>query len=89
MYFLPSFNRDHNQATQKLNIAAESHHITMAATTKNTQEIEKAKKLNHVPWCDEYEKMISGMLYDLPCTTPHYREQNIKLSIASTRIQST
>jgi hypothetical protein len=37
----------------------------MAATTKNTQEIEKAKKLNHVPWCDEYEKMISGMLYDM------------------------
>jgi hypothetical protein len=36
--------------------------ITMAATTKNTQELEKAKKLNHVPWCEEYEKMISGML---------------------------
>jgi hypothetical protein len=36
----------------------------MAATTKNTQELEKAKKLNHVPWCEEYEKMISGMLYD-------------------------
>jgi hypothetical protein len=35
----------------------------MAATTKNTHEIEKAQKLNHVPWCDEYEKMISGMLY--------------------------
>jgi hypothetical protein len=36
----------------------------MAATTKNTQELEKAKKLNHVPWCEEYEKMISGMLYN-------------------------
>ncbi|EAT92477.1 mannose-1-phosphate guanylyltransferase [Parastagonospora nodorum] len=36
----------------------------MAATTKNTAEIEKAKKLDHVPWCEEYEKMISGMLYD-------------------------
>jgi hypothetical protein len=36
--------------------------ITMAATRKNTVEIEKAKKLDHVPWCDEYEKMISGML---------------------------
>lgn len=35
----------------------------MAATEKNTQEIEKAKALNHVPWCEEYEKMISGMLY--------------------------
>lgn len=35
----------------------------MAATQKNTQEIEKAKAFNHVPWCEEYEKMISGMLY--------------------------
>ncbi|KAL1796437.1 hypothetical protein ACET3X_004977 [Alternaria dauci] len=36
----------------------------MAAQEKNTQEIEKARKLNHVPWCEEYEKMISGMLYN-------------------------
>ncbi|CAN9263965.1 unnamed protein product [Alternaria alternata] len=36
----------------------------MASTEKNTQEIETAKKLNHVPWCEEYEKMISGMLYN-------------------------
>ena len=35
----------------------------MAANEKNVQELEKAKKLNHVPWCEEYEKMISGMLY--------------------------
>jgi hypothetical protein len=35
----------------------------MAAQEKNMQEVEKAKKLSHVPWCDEYEKMISGMLY--------------------------
>jgi hypothetical protein len=35
----------------------------MAAATKNTQEIEKARNLSHVPWCEEYEKMISGMLY--------------------------
>jgi len=36
----------------------------MAATNKNTIEIEKAKQLSNVPWCEEYEKMISGMLYD-------------------------
>ncbi|CAG5179130.1 uncharacterized protein ALTATR162_LOCUS9048 [Alternaria atra] len=36
----------------------------MAAQQKNTQEMEKARKLNHVPWCEEYEKMISGMLYN-------------------------
>jgi acetyltransferase-like isoleucine patch superfamily enzyme len=34
----------------------------MAEQKKNAQEVEKAKKLDHVPWCDEYEKMISGML---------------------------
>ncbi|KAB2107249.1 hypothetical protein AG0111_0g4464 [Alternaria gaisen] len=36
----------------------------MASKEKNTQEIETAKKLKHVPWCEEYEKMISGMLYN-------------------------
>ncbi|KAL8707778.1 MAG: hypothetical protein Q9220_007230 [cf. Caloplaca sp. 1 TL-2023] len=30
-------------------------------TRKNQDLIEKARRLNHVPWCDEYEKMISGM----------------------------
>jgi hypothetical protein len=38
----------------------------MAATQKNGAEIEKALALNHVPWCEEYEKMISGMLYAQP-----------------------
>jgi hypothetical protein len=38
----------------------------MAAQAKNRQEIEKARKLNHVPWDEEYEKMISGMLYVYP-----------------------
>ena len=37
----------------------------MAATQINVDEIDKAKALNHVPWCEEYEKMISGMLYAL------------------------
>ncbi|KAF2691694.1 trimeric LpxA-like protein [Lentithecium fluviatile CBS 122367] len=35
----------------------------MAATEKNPHELAKAKELNHIPWCEEYEKMISGMLY--------------------------
>ncbi|KAH6620416.1 galactoside O-acetyltransferase [Boeremia exigua] len=35
----------------------------MAATQKNPAELEKARALAHVPWCEEYEKMISGMLY--------------------------
>ncbi|KAL6712477.1 hypothetical protein ACN47E_000354 [Coniothyrium glycines] len=39
----------------------------MAAQEKNMQELDKAKKLSHVPWCEEYEKMISGMLYNAFC----------------------
>ncbi|CAO2657253.1 Nn.00g033790.m01.CDS01 [Neocucurbitaria sp. VM-36] len=48
----------------------------MAAQEKNLQEIEKAKKLNHVPWCEEYEKMISGMLY--ASFTPELNEARYK-----------
>lgn len=32
--------------------------------TKDLALIELAKGLNHIPWCEDYEKMISGMLYD-------------------------
>jgi len=35
----------------------------MAATSKDDVQIQIAKSLNHVPWSEEYEKMISGMLY--------------------------
>lgn len=34
----------------------------MAATDKDPAAIELAKKLEHIPWCDDYEKMISGVL---------------------------
>ncbi|KAM0330876.1 hypothetical protein ACHAQA_003832 [Verticillium albo-atrum] len=36
----------------------------MAATNKDAAAIEFAKQLQHIPWCDDYEKMISGMLYN-------------------------
>ncbi|KAJ4256220.1 hypothetical protein NW762_009298 [Fusarium torreyae] len=36
----------------------------MAASVKAPREIHKAGSLKHIPWCEEYEKMISGMLYD-------------------------
>ncbi|KAF4121391.1 Acetyltransferase (isoleucine patch superfamily) [Geosmithia morbida] len=36
----------------------------MAAYKKNQEEIAKAAKLAHVPGGEDYEKMISGMLYD-------------------------
>ncbi|KAF4547136.1 Maltose acetyltransferase-like protein [Elsinoe fawcettii] len=35
---------------------------------RNEKAIEFAKTLSNVPWCDDYEKMISGMLYS--CEAP-------------------
>ncbi|RSM04455.1 hypothetical protein BHE90_003938 [Fusarium euwallaceae] len=40
----------------------------MASTEKNATVIEAAKTLNNLPWCNEYEKMISGIAYD--CLAP-------------------
>jgi hypothetical protein len=34
----------------------------MATTQKNTEIIAQAKNLANVPWCEQYERMISGML---------------------------
>lgn len=34
----------------------------MASTEKDQAVIEYAKTLDNVPWCDDYEKMVSGML---------------------------
>ncbi|CAM1511801.1 Fc.00g093140.m01.CDS01 [Cosmosporella sp. VM-42] len=36
----------------------------MAATEKNAEAIAHAKTLANTPWCDNFEKMISGMIYD-------------------------
>lgn len=35
----------------------------MAATEKREDMISIARELSGVPMCDDYEKMISGMLY--------------------------
>ena len=36
----------------------------MAATQKDPTIIATAKSLQNIPWCEQYERMISGMLYD-------------------------
>ncbi|KAL4974152.1 maltose acetyltransferase-domain-containing protein [Aspergillus desertorum] len=36
----------------------------MAAPTKRPEIVEIARGLNHVPMCEDYEKMISGMMYN-------------------------
>jgi hypothetical protein len=35
----------------------------MASKEKNLAILEKARTFTNAPWCEEYEKMISGMLY--------------------------
>jgi maltose O-acetyltransferase len=42
--------------------------FNMAALHKNQEIIDEVKRLGEapIPWCDEYEKMISGMRYALP-----------------------
>lgn len=37
----------------------------MATASKREDQLAVAKILNHVPWCEQYEQMISGMLYGL------------------------
>lgn len=39
-----------------------SNYSKMAAQEKNPVELEKASKLANVPHCEQYERMISGML---------------------------
>lgn len=34
----------------------------MATTEKRPEIIELARGLTKIPWCEEYEKMISGMM---------------------------
>ncbi|GKT46304.1 putative acetyltransferase [Colletotrichum spaethianum] len=41
-------------------------------TQKNEDAIAYARTLERVPWCDDYEKMISGMLYS--CMAPELVE---------------
>lgn len=42
------------------------------ATSKNQDALTYAHTLSNVPWCDDYEKMISGMLYS--CMAPELVE---------------
>lgn len=35
-----------------------------ASTEKDPEAIAYARTLENIPWCDDYEKMISGVLYE-------------------------
>ncbi|RSL51458.1 hypothetical protein CEP54_011433 [Fusarium duplospermum] len=41
-------------------------------TEKNQEAIAFSKTLSHIPWCDDYEKMVSSMLYS--CEAPELLE---------------
>lgn len=34
----------------------------MASKEKDQKQIEVARGMKHIPWCEQYERMISGML---------------------------
>ena len=36
---------------------------TMAAATKNEANLLMAREASNVPWCEPFERMISGMAY--------------------------
>lgn len=40
----------------------------MAAKALDASQIALARELDNVPWCEQYERMISGMLY-VPLST--------------------
>ncbi|KAG5660913.1 hypothetical protein KAF25_002556 [Fusarium avenaceum] len=45
-------------------------------TQKDDQAVAYSKTLESVPWCDDYEKMVSGMLYS--CEAPALRDHRNK-----------
>ncbi|KAK7425597.1 hypothetical protein QQZ08_007920 [Neonectria magnoliae] len=46
--------------------------VAPVRTEKDDAAIAYSKTLSHVPWCDDYEKMLSGMLYS--CEAPELTE---------------
>ena len=44
----------------------------MATTQKNLEALERARSIKDVPWCEEYEAMISGMMYVFDAATAKY-----------------
>jgi len=54
--------------------------LIMASQDKNVALIEAAKCMKHVPWCEDYERMISGMLYGgrlIPHDTLHAHSRGV------------
>lgn len=46
--------------------------VAPVRTQKDNEAIAYSKTLSHIPWCDDYEKMVSGMLYS--CMAPELSE---------------
>jgi hypothetical protein len=55
---------DHSGFSRKLKLrTVEIPPDKMASKEKNMALIEEARNFKNVPWCEDYEKMISGMLF--------------------------
>lgn len=58
-----NFTQLHSSSTQLRKPFRKPFKSNMAAKEKRPELIAIARDLNGVPMCDDYEKMISGMLY--------------------------
>jgi len=55
-------------------------------TEKNLEALGHAKNLENVPWCEDYEKMISGMLYS--CEAPELEEGRVRARKLATKFNA-
>ena len=53
-------------------MSAPKQHSYVVRTKKNQNLINKAKALSYVPWCEKYERMISGMKWE--CSSCHLED---------------
>lgn len=53
---------------------------------KNEEAIAFARTLKHIPWCEDYEKMISGMLYS--CLAPELEAGRMRARRLATKFNT-
>jgi hypothetical protein len=57
----------------------------LPTTEKDSTAIEKAKTLQNIPWGDEYERMISGMMYAPISSAPNSQSPQLQEEQPSTK----
>lgn len=79
--FAPPVNRPRSCEKKNLFTSGVTNTLfIMASKEKNAKFITHAKTLKNIPWCDDYEKMISGMVF-VHVPTPTLRLSTNKVRI--------